>query len=77
MKPKYSDIRRALKDIPFKPDEPGFMKIVTDVNDPSYWVNRAIEELKSLMDIDDRDSDAKLRLAIQLLAYTRAYKTCE
>jgi len=40
-------INKALRDCSFNPNERGPMRVVIDVNDPHYFLNRAIEAIKS------------------------------
>ena len=49
----------------------GLMKVILDVNDVSYWSNRAIECIIKSQDSDSIFANQQLTLAISLLALVK------
>ena len=56
-----------LSDLPFNPNE-GIMKIIADVDDYSYFVNRAKEELSKIHLVHDKESIIIISMRLLMLA---------
>jgi hypothetical protein len=78
MKLTYRNIQSVLRECQFNPKDRSPMSVILDINDASYYRNRAIELIKSA-DLADNyeDSVEPLRKAIKLLAVSILLKMPE
>lgn len=44
-----TDLKNAVKEVPFRPNLPGPMAVLLEANDHKYWEQRAIEILKDIV----------------------------
>jgi hypothetical protein len=72
MKPiSLTRVRKFLQLVQFNPNLPGPIKIISDVNNPDYFENRAIEFIREA-EFDYRQNyDEKIIYAIRLLILAR------
>ncbi|MFW9878780.1 MAG: hypothetical protein ACFFG0_37350 [Candidatus Thorarchaeota archaeon] len=65
-------IQKKLSESVFAPNKPGPLKIIADVWNSDYYINRAIEMLKKSLDCPNTDRQLGLRRdAISLIALAR------
>jgi hypothetical protein len=70
-----TQLRQVLKQAAFNPKKPGPMKIVTDLDDPNYWMLKAVENLQTIQALPAREHkrmSALIIQSIQLLALAEA-----
>lgn len=70
MKVNKRNISRVLRDCTFSPQFDPVMKVIVDVGNPRYYINRAIEELKRVPD-ELPFEDKRLTTAIQLIVLAK------
>lgn len=66
MAPSLTRIKQLLKSAAFDPRKPGSMRVVVEMNDPTYCIKKAVELLLNASDDDD------LRQAVSLVTLARA-----
>lgn len=78
-----TQLRKTLSQCVFNPRQPGPMKVVTQMDNPEYWMLRSVEETMKAQDIfkwetDEADREKLLKhleQAIQLLGLAKAKLT--
>lgn len=71
-------MRKAAAQIVFDPREPGPMSVIVDQDDPKYWEQRAIEQIREIhqtFNITEEEIVNRLRNACSLLLLSVVKRT--
>ncbi len=78
----FRSIQRSLSKCSFNPNDSGPLKIITEVNNPYYYLQRSIEFISEALQISDKIHDSeslenyndRLIKSIQLIILAKEYK---